>query len=114
MNAFRAFLIAFVIALSAYTAVTIAGHGWNLLPIFFGDMVAMTWAGQFNFDFMGFLALSALWTIWRNRFTPQAFGLGMLAFFGGMMFLSIYLLLLSFRHEGDMQEILMGKKPVNS
>ena len=34
-----------------YTSVTIAGHGWNLLPVFFGQMVAMGWPGQFNLDF---------------------------------------------------------------
>ena len=29
----------------------------------------MTWPGQFNFDFFGFLILSATWTAWRNQFS---------------------------------------------
>lgn len=37
-----------------------ASHAWNLFPVFFGDIAAMTWAGQFNADFTGFLLLSGL------------------------------------------------------
>jgi len=110
MIAFRIFLVGFLIALSAYSAVAIANQGWNLFPFFFGDMAAMNWAGQFNFDFMGFLFLSATWTMWRNQFSVQGTLLGVLAFFGGMMFLSIYLLYLSFHCDGQMRKILLGNR----
>ncbi len=95
MTGLRAFLAVFVVGLVGYTAVVIANHGWNLFSQFFGDILAMGWAGQFNVDFSGFLVLSALWTAWRNRFSALGLALGVAAFFGGMLFLSIYLLALS-------------------
>ena len=110
MNALRAFLCVYLVALSIYSVVTISNQGWNLFPFFFGDMLAMGWAGQFNFDFMGFLGLSAIWTIWRNEFTVKGFGLGLLAFFGGMMFLSIYLLYLSYTCESGVKQMLLGDR----
>jgi len=92
MVVLRLALAAYLVLLTAYSAVVIYHHGWNLLPVFFGDIAAMTWPGQFNFDFTGFLLVSAFWTAWRHRFSPLGLALGILAFFGGMMFLSIYLL----------------------
>ena len=109
MQGFRLFLLTALIGLLIYTGITISNHGLNLLPVFFGDMKAMAWPGQFNFDFMWFLALSALWTMWRNKFSAEGLGLGLLAFFGGMLFLSIYLLVLSFKTKGNIEKILMGE-----
>lgn len=68
----------------------------------------MTWRGQFNFDFMTFLLLSGLWVSWRNGFTVPALMLGAVAVFFGMMFLSAYLLYLSFNTNGDIRQLLMG------
>jgi hypothetical protein len=65
--------------------------------------------GQFNLDFMGMLTLSALWVAWRHRFSKAGLGLGALAFFGGSLFLSIYLLVVSRQSGGDMKELLLGK-----
>lgn len=95
MFALRLFLVSFLIALSVYTAVVIANHGWDLYTVFFGDIVRMGWPGQFNFDFMGFLTLSALWVAWRNRFSALGIALAVIALLGGMMFLTVYLLILS-------------------
>mgnify|MGYP000845570036 CR=1 FL=1 len=105
---FRVFLAAFMVVLAGYTAVTISNHGWDLLPVFFGDMAAMAWPGQFNLDFMGFLMLSAIWTAWRNNFSPSGLALAVVAFFGGMMFLTIYLLALSLQLKGDVRAMLLG------
>lgn len=110
MNVFRVFLVCFLLLLTIYTAVTIGNHGWNLFPYFFGDMAEMTWAGQFNFDFMGFLFLSAIWTMWRNQYSAAGIGLGVLAFLGGMAFLAIYLLYLSARCHGDIQRMILGNR----
>ncbi len=109
MTLFRAFLVAFLVVLSVYTAIVIQHHGFNLFPYFFGDMLAMGWAGQFNLDFSGFLVLSALWVSWRHQFTPAGLGLAVVAFFGGMGFLTIYLLYWSLKVEGDMKAILLGE-----
>lgn len=108
MILFRLFLVVFLAVLVAYTSITIANHGWNLLPVFFGDMAEMAWPGQFNLDFMGFLALSAIWVAWRHGFSASGLGLAVLAFFGGMAFLSIYLLVHSRRSGGDMKVLLLG------
>ncbi len=105
---FRAFLVTCTLSILAYTGVTISAHGWNLLPVFFGDMAAMAWPGQFNLDFFTFLLLSGLWTAWRNDFTLGGLVLGLVAVFGGMLFLSVYLTLLSFRHGDDIDAIILG------
>ena len=48
MRAFRAYLAVLIVCLGAYTLLVGLAHGWNLLPVFLGDMAAMTWPGQFN------------------------------------------------------------------
>ena len=107
MLVLRIVLVVHLALLTFYTAIVISDHGWNLLPVFFGDMAAMGWPGQFNLDFTGFLALSALWTAWRNNFSGLALLLAVVAFFGGMMFLSIYLLILSLKAR-DIPDLLLG------
>ena len=108
LQAFRIFMLVVFFSLSAYTAVTISNYGWNLIPVFFGDMRAMTWPGQFNFDFMGFLFLSGLWVSWRHQFSVVGIGLGAVAVFGGMLFLSLYLFVASIQANGNLKEVLMG------
>ena len=103
----RIFLVIHLAVLTGYTLVVIQSHGMNLLPVFFGDMAAMAWPGQFNLDFLGFLILSALWTAWRNGFSALGLVLAVVAFFGGMAFLSIYLLILSLGTD-NIRDILLG------
>ena len=103
----RIFLVIHLAVLTGYTLVVIQSHGMNLLPVFFGDMAAMAWPGQFNLDFLGFLILSALWTAWRNGFSALGLVLAVVAFFGGMAFLSIYLLILSLGTD-SIRDILLG------
>jgi hypothetical protein len=109
VQAFRIYLAFYFVFLFVYTAIVIANHGWILLPIFFGDMAAMTWPGQFNADFFGFLTLSALWLAWRHHFAPIGLLLAVGGLFGGMMFLVPYLLIASFQANGDVKELLLGK-----
>jgi hypothetical protein len=104
----RVLLVLILVVLSGYTAIVISNHGWNLLAVFFGDMSAMAWPGQFNLDFMGFLTLSALWTAWRHHFSPAGLALSVIAFFGGMMFLTTYLLVASCQVKGDVRALLLG------
>ena len=109
MRAFQVFLGLVFISIVAYTVVVGATHGWDLLPLFFGDMLAMTWQGQFNFDFMGFLLLSGIWVSWRHHFSPAGLALGVVAVFGGILFLSFYLLITSFLVKGEIKPLLLGK-----
>ncbi|MBU6155586.1 MAG: hypothetical protein KJS87_01525 [Alphaproteobacteria bacterium] len=103
----RTVLVVHLAVLTGYTLIVIQNHGMNLLPVFFGDMAAMAWPGQFNLDFLGFLVLSALWTAWRNGFSALGLVLAVIAFFGGMAFLSIYLLILSLGTD-SIRDILLG------
>lgn len=109
MNAFRTLLIVLWLIIAGYTAIVISNHGPGLLEVFFGDMAAMGWPGQFNLDFMSLLALSGLWVAWRHRFSGAGLALGALAFVGGGLFLTAYLLVVSFQARGDINEVLLGK-----
>ena len=106
---FRSLLVAMIVILSAYTGVVVANHGMDLLTIFFADMAAMQWPGQFNLDFMFMLALSALWVLWRQGGSLSGIGLAVCAFFGGALFLTLYLLVLSVRTQGDVRKMLLGR-----
>ena len=108
MILFRLLLALIFTAIALYTGVVIAHHGLGLLPVFFGDMGSLAWPGQFNLDFMCMLALSALWVAWRHRFDATGIALGVVAFFGGALFLSVYLLVESFRAKGDARALLLG------
>jgi len=92
MGAFRVFLAVVFAGVFIYTTTVGVTHGWNLLPVFFGDIAAMTWAGQFNMDFSCFLLLSGLWLAWRHAFSPSGILLGVVGVFGGILVLAPYLL----------------------
>ena len=114
MAAFRALLVVMLIALAGYTAVVISNHGWDLLSVFFGDMATIGWPGQFNLDFLFMLTLSAIWVAWRHEFSTAGFALGALALFGGALFLTIYLLVVSRQSQGDLHMLLLGRSRVAS
>lgn len=110
MNAFRLLLVLIWTVITAVTVVVISNHGLNLFPVFFGDIRAMDWRGQFNVDFMSYLALSAFWLMWRHKFSPAGLLLGVIGFFGGALFLSTYLLIVSYLVKGDVLALLLGKE----
>jgi hypothetical protein len=112
VTSFRILLIVLWATIVGYTAVVIANHGIGLLDVFFGDMAAMGWPGQFNLDFMSLLTLSGLWVAWRHQFSSAGIALGALAFFGGGLFLTTYLFIVSVQAGGDMREVLLGKARV--
>ena len=108
MTAFRAFLILVWVIIVGYTAIVISNHGLGLLSVFFGDMKAMAWPGQFNLDFTFMLVFSSLWVFWRHQFSITGLLLGLLALFFGSMFLATYLFILSWHNQGDMKKCLLG------
>jgi len=114
MTAFRMLLIILFTVLITYTGIVIANHGMSLLNIFFGDMAAMGWAGQFNLDFMFMLIISALWVAWRHQFSGVGIFLSLLALLGGSLFLTTYLLILSWQTNGDVKQVLLGKSRVQN
>ena len=102
-------LILLWLLIAGYTVIVIANHGIGLLEVFFGDMAALGWPGQFNLDFLSLLMLSGLWVAWRHRFSGSGLALGMLALVGGGLFLTAYLLVVSVQAGGDTKELLLGK-----
>ena len=109
MTALRIFSAVIFVVISGYTAIVGENHGYGLFTVFFGDMAAMGWPGQFNLDFMFMLALSALWVSWRHQFSGAGLLLGLLAFLGGALFLSIYLFIVAGQANGNAKELLLGK-----
>ena len=109
MRAFRFLLAMMMVGILGITGVVGYRHGWNLPPIFFGDMASLNWPGQFNFDFMCFLMLSGLWLAWRHHFSPGGLLLGFLGVLGRIMLLAPYLLFASFKVNGDVKVLLLGK-----
>lgn len=112
MNAFRSLLVLMMVSIVVYTLITITNYGWNLFPSYLGDMVAMTWSGQFNLDFTCFLVLSGLWIAWRHQFSLGGLALGLLGIVGGIMVLAPYLLFATFQANGNMNGLLLGKKRI--
>lgn len=108
MNAFRILLVGLTTALAVYTAIVVANHGLTLFPVFFGDIAAMGWPGQFNADFLCFLTLGGLWLAWRHAFSAIGCVLGAFVYLGGAPYLMTYLLIQTFRAEGDMKIVLLG------
>lgn len=113
MIAFRFLLAALLAMIAGYTAIVVADHGINLAPDFLGDIAAFGWPGQFNIDFASFLTLSALWVAWRHQFSAAGLCLAVPAFFGGGLFLTIYLLIISFAANGDVKTMLLGPDRVD-
>jgi len=109
MGKFRLYLVFVVLCLGTCTIIVGLNHGWNLMPIFFRDIAAMNWPGQFNSDFMSFLALSGLWLGWRHQFSPGGVALGILGIFGGMMVLAPYLFFASIEANGDVKVLMLGR-----
>ena len=106
---FQVLLIFVFCVLSAYTLLVVSGHGLNLFSVFFGYMQKISWAGQFNLDFMFMLLFSAIWVMWRHHYSLSGIALGVVAFLGGAPFLCIYLLIQSFQAEGDVRVMLLGR-----
>ncbi len=111
MTCFRILLSLLLVSLLAYTGVVVVRHGIDLLPVFFGDLFTMAWPGQFNLDFLFMLILSATWTAWRNGFSATGLVLGFFALIGGSLFLTVYLLVLSWQTKGNVERILLGDAP---
>lgn len=110
MLAFRTLLVLMIVVVLVYTGFVGGTHGWRLLPVFFGDIAAMTWPGQFNLDFGCMLVFSGLWLAWRHHFTAAGLALGLLGAVGGTLVLAPYLLVASVQAQGDAKILLLGKR----
>lgn len=108
MMVLRIWAAIILVVLAGYTVMVGNAHGWNLMPLFFGDIAAMGWPGQFNLDFLFMLSLSAIWVAWRHGFSATGLLLAVLAFNLGALFLAIYLLVTIGRARGDARVVVLG------
>jgi hypothetical protein len=109
MTAFRLLLLTLGTILTVFTVIVVRDHGIGLFPIFFGDIAKLGWPGQFNLDFMFMLTLATLWVAWRNNFSTSGIGLALIVPIGGSVFLTLYLLVLSFQTGGNVKAMLIGE-----
>jgi hypothetical protein len=109
MMAFRILLASIVVIVLVYTGNVVATQGWNFMPVFFLDIAATKWPGQFNLDFSCLLLLSGLWLAWRNHFSALGLSLGAGVLIGGAPLLSTYLFFASLQARGDMRVLLLGQ-----
>jgi hypothetical protein len=63
---------------------------------------------------MCFILLSGLWLAWRHHFSPGGLLLGLVGVFGGIMLLAPYLLFASYKANGNVKVLLLGKVRANS
>lgn len=110
MTLLRTYLGFWIIAIAAYTVVTVGQHGLDYLTPFFGDIARMGWPGQFNLDFLGFLCLGGLWLAWRHHFSLGGIVLGSAILVGGLPLFASYLLLHSFKAKGEIKVLLLGER----
>ncbi|MEO1540352.1 MAG: hypothetical protein AAFU59_08210 [Pseudomonadota bacterium] len=108
MRTLRIFLIAATVGIYAFTVIAIAGHGWLWLIVAFNDLIALNWRSRFDFDFVIYLILTSTWIVWREGATAKAYVYGFLNIFLGGMFGFPYLLIASYRANGDVRKILLG------
>lgn len=109
-NAFKFLLVGMALLVLAYTGVTMQKEGTDLFPVFFANIKAMGWNGQFNLDFACYLLLSGLWIMWRNRFSGTSILIGLIASILGIVFFAPYLLWCLYQSKGDLKLMLIGKQ----
>ena len=112
MTSFRLLVVALFALLLVYTGITVSNEGWNFYPVYFADVAGFSWRGQFDVDFSCFLILSAVWLMWRHHFSAAGIISAICVSTLGALFLTAYLLVASFNANGDVSEILLGKKRI--
>lgn len=108
MNSLRVALVGSWAILSSYTIRAISSTGITQAgPTYFGDL-QHPWRGQFNVDFLCYLSLIAIWITYREKHIWRGLLFAMLEFTFGNMFLAPYLIVESFRVNGDISLLLTG------
>lgn len=108
MAFFRTALIAMLLLIIVLTIAAVAEGGLDLITPFIQPILALTWQGQFNFDFMCYLILSGIWMAWRGGFSRGSIALGLLAPPLGILFFAPYLVHQISKSEGDARRLLLG------
>jgi len=104
-----ALLISQIGFMALYTAFAFQHEGPDLFSVFFSNLLALNWSGQFNLDFSFYLVLSGLWMVWRNGLPARSVALAVAAMILGILFFAPYLLYLLGVHQGDLRAVLVGR-----
>lgn len=107
MLVLRVFAIFVFLVIAVYTALVVTHYGPFFLPTFVSDILSVSWSGQFNLDFMGYLLTSALWVAWRHGFSVAGIVLALIASVGGMLFFAPYLLYATV-NGSDLRTVVLG------
>jgi hypothetical protein len=109
MNAFRLVVFIAWVVIVAITANAVLKMGIQASgDTFFGDF-AHPWRAQFNGDFAIHLLGVAAWMVWRERKWPVGLLYGFLAVNLGAVFSLAYIFVMTYRANGDMRALLLGK-----
>ena len=103
-------LLGMTVLLLVYTGLAMQREGSDLFSVFFANIRALGWNGQFNLDFSCYLLLSGLWIMWRNRFSGSSILIGLVAAILGIIFFAPYLLWCLYQSKGDLKLMLLGKQ----
>ncbi|MGB4771594.1 MAG: hypothetical protein WBP58_09050 [Chitinophagaceae bacterium] len=109
-NAFKFLLVVMAVLVLVYTGLAMQKEGGDLFSVFFANIKALGWNGQFNLDFSCYLLLSGLWIMWRNRFSGTSIVIGLIASILGIIFFAPYLLWSLYQAKGDLKMMLIGKQ----
>lgn len=104
----KSLVIIQTLALLVYTGFSIKNEGWTLFNIFTTNITSLNWNGQFNLDFSCYLALSAIWIMWRNKFSISSIIFAVIAMIIGIIAFAPYLLYLLTKEKGDIKKLLSG------
>jgi peptidoglycan biosynthesis protein MviN/MurJ (putative lipid II flippase) len=106
MGLLRGYLILAWLLLGGITAWAVTTLGFDAGKVFFSDF-AHAWRAQTNTDFLLHVVPIAAWVYWRER----SKAVGLLCALGtsmGGVFTLLYLLVATYRAEGDVQRLLLG------
>ncbi len=93
-----------------YTVVAIQNDGTDFLSKAIGFITSLTWMGQFTVDFSCYLILSALWIMWRAKFSGGSIAMGIAAGILGIIVFAPFLIYLIGKEKGDLRRVLCGAR----
>ena len=108
MTGFRILLVLMFTTLLLYTTLVVLDSGVNFVTPFVGNIFDVGWQGQFNLDFMMLIMVTSLWIAWRHKFSLNGIAVALIWPVAGLMFLSMYLLVASYRANGNVSRMLLG------
>ena len=94
----------------AYTLYVGLQEGWIFMQVAITNLTSLTWNGQFMADFSCYLILSALWIMWRDKFSVLSIVIGLMAMVLGIIVFAPYLVWLLYKEKGLISKVLMGQR----